>query len=1044
MNRFLILCSFLSLLPVWSYGQSFPSFADRPEWTYAYFIFGQAQTPSVITMSEETMICGQLWNKLITNNPGIAQQWPDTTSVGYTRTVGEKTYFRKSANCSRPEWLLYDFSLVQGDTFHYRWHYPFDTTDLYAIQVPLVVYNVGWWDLGGVMRKVIDLAGIYNDGINNYLATTWIEGIGALQEPFVSLLDTDSYSSEISFGLMCARYGESVKYAAPQSPCAYNYTRLHVKHDVQGGRNDGSNWANAFRRLEDAIAVADPGDSIWVARGTYYPTTGSDKTAYFDLKNGLSIIGGFAGTETDYAQRLPQENETILSGDIGVTGERSDNSFHVVYAHAADSTSLLEGFTIAHGNADSTLEISHWAYGGGMVILPGTQSHYRSAPRLRHCRFVDNYARYGGGLAYFTGIEHSARADVRYCRFERNKARFHGGGLLWQGTAPAAETQVVADCVFEDGYAFWGGGGMAVHNATANFLLERCTFERDSCQDGGGGFQLTDLLNEGQVVVKSCRFVSNYGNGAGGLAFFSVPIYQKFTLRIESSEFVNNINRLNGGGAINIESSGDTTFVMCIGSLFDLNYSGDPGGAMNILTLRGRISDIRLNNCHFKGNRAGTSWGGALYIWGQLFGERPESYTQIENCQFSGNRGAIGLTNGQSGIADMHIRNSTFYSNGTAVIAKPWQEVYNEQNYARISLSNTVLWEPGLLFRRILSNNSPYYNLNLYRLDNCLVSAAECPDLPGSGQACGEGMLYGLDPMFADSAGGDFRPLPCSPLLDAGNNLWLPNADTDLAGQPRILGGTVDIGAYEVPAFRIGASEILRSPACHDSAEGAVSISTEAGQPFDLHWFNAAGQEGAAAENLYAGTYTFVAEHSSGCTDTLNLVLEAPAPIEADIVVTPASNATATDGVALVQQITGGTAPYDIRWSNGASANGIGGLLPGDYTVSITDANDCLFTQTVTVSFTNAVPETQVLPGVFRVAPNPSGSEGAQLRAEAALPGAVRVEILDALGRRAAAAMYLRERSIDLPRGLSPGMYLIVLRDEQGRQAVLRWVVIKR
>ncbi|HRF40705.1 MAG TPA: hypothetical protein PK198_18065, partial [Saprospiraceae bacterium] len=274
MNRFLILCSFLSLLPVWSYGQSFPSFADRPEWTYAYFIFGQAQTPSVITMSEETMICGQLWNKLVTNNPGIAQQWPDTTSVGYIRTVGEKTYFRRSANCSRPEWLLYDFSLVQGDTFHYRWHYPFDTTDLYAIQVPLVVYNVGWLDLGGVVRKVIDLAGIYNDGINNYLATTWIEGIGALQEPFVSLLDTDSYSSEISFELMCARYGETVKYAAPQGPCAYNYTRLHVKHDVQGGRNDGSNWANAFQRLEDAIAVADPGDSIWVARGTYYPTTG--------------------------------------------------------------------------------------------------------------------------------------------------------------------------------------------------------------------------------------------------------------------------------------------------------------------------------------------------------------------------------------------------------------------------------------------------------------------------------------------------------------------------------------------------------------------------------------------------------------------------------------------------------------------------------------------------------------------------------------------------------------------------------------------------
>jgi len=1049
MNKFLLLLSFLSLIPVWSFSQSFPSFADRPEWTYSYFIFGQAQTPSVITMSEETMICGQLWNKLITNNPGIAQQWPDTISVGFTRTVGDKTYFRKSANCSRPEWLLYDFSLVQGDTFHYRWHYPFDTADLYAIQVPLVVYNVGWLDLGGVVRKTIDLGGFYNEGgTTHYLSTSWIEGIGAIQEPFVSILDTDSNFSEISFWLTCTRYGEQVRYVSvfPPSPCAYNYTRLHVKHDVQGGRNDGSNWANAFRRLEDAIAVADPGDSIWVARGTYYPTTGNDKTSYFELKNGLSIIGGFAGTETDYAQRLPQENETILSGDIGVPGERSDNSFHVLYAHAADSTSLLEGFTITRGNADSTLEISHWAYGGGMVILPGTQSHYRSAPRLRHCRFVDNYARYGGGLAYFTGIEHSARADVRHCRFERNKARVHGGGLLWQGTAPAVETQVVADCIFEDGYAFWGGGGMAVHNATANFLLERCTFERDSCQDGGGGFQLTDLLHEGQVDVKSCRFISNYGNGAGGLAFFSMPIYQKFTLRIENSEFVNNVNQLNGGGAIHCFSNGDSTTVYCEQTLFKANRSNFAGGVMSLLTLGNYSSFVNFSNCQFISNRANTSWGGALYIWGQLDGAGSQSYTKIENCLFSGNRGAIGLTNGQSGIADMHIRNSTFYSNGTAVIAKPWQEVYNEQNYARISLSNTVLWEPGLLFRRILSNNSPYHNLNMYRLDNCLVSAAECPDLPGSEQACGEGMLYGLDPMFTDSAGGDFRPLPCSPLLDAGNNLLLPNAGigTDLAGQPRILGGTVDIGAYEVPAFRIGTSEILSSPACHDSAEGAVSISTEAGQPFELRWFNAAGQQGNTAENLPAGDYTFVAEHSSGCTDTLNLVLEAPAPIEADIAITPASGALAADGVALVQQITGGTPPFDIRWSNGAAANGIGGLLPGDYTVSITDANDCLFTQTVTVSFTNAAHDAEALPGVFQVAPNPSGREGSQLRAEAVLSGAVQVEILDALGRRAAVAMYLRERSLDLPRGLSAGMYLIVLRDEQGRQAVLRWVVLGR
>lgn len=1044
MNRFLILCSFLSLLPVWSYGQSFPSFADRPEWTYKFHVLGIPEDEMILKMTEEVTICDQVWNKVSTNKR-IVGQWPDTTLVGYTRTVDKKTYFRHSANCSRPEWILYDFSLVAGDTFIHRWHYAFDTADLYATEVPMVVFNVEWWDLGGMVRKVIHLAGTYNDGpLTRYISSIWIEGIGAIEQPFVSALDTDSGFSDVIFWLTCTRYGEQVRYVSvfPPSPCAYNYTRLHVKHDVQGGRNDGSNWANAFRRLEDAIAVADPGDSIWVARGTYYPTTGSDKTAYFDLKNGLSIIGGFAGTETDYAQRLPQGNETILSGDIGVTGERSDNSFHVVYAHAADSTSLLEGFTIAHGNADSTLEISHWAYGGGMVILPGTQSHYRSAPRLRHCRFVDNYAGYGGGLAYFTGIEHSARADVRHCTFERNKGE-NGGAVLWRGGSTQEEIQYFADCRFEDNIARFGSGGLLVYDATGRFLFERCYFARDSCTEGSGALFINQTPITGGFTVQDCDFVDNYGSIGAAVGFFGISYYNIYHINIRHSRFFRNNNFSAGGSALHVWGSGDTTAINIQDCTFTENVS-EARGAIYILANSLNYVQTNIWRSAFTNNLStNASSGGAIHIAGDSGASGARTASWVENCLFTGNPGAVRLSSG-AGLGDLQINNCSFYDNGNFCISKNWQSSFNANRYSRITISNSVLWEPLLPFNRIVSNGSSMQHLNLYRLDNCLVSAAECPDLPGSEQACGEGMLYGLDPMFADSAGGDFRPLPCSPLLDAGNNLWLPNADTDLAGQPRILGGTVDIGAYEVPAFRIGASEILRSPACHDSAEGAVSISTEAGQPFDLHWFNAAGQEGAAAENLYAGTYTFVAEHSSGCTDTLNLVLEAPAPIEADIVITPASNATATDGVALVQQITGGTAPYDIRWSNGASANGIGGLLPGDYTVSITDANDCLFTQTVTVSFTNAVPETQVLPGVFRVAPNPSGSEGAQLRAEAALSGAVQVEILDALGRRAAAAMYLCGRSMDLPRGLSPGMYLIVLRDEQGRQAVLRWVVIKR
>src|SRR5262245_27449919 len=59
--------------------------------------------------------------------------------------------------------------------------------------------------------------------------------------------------------------------------------------------HDGTSWGSAYLRLSVALNNAVSGDTIEIANGTYFPTTGTDQTATFQLINGVSILGGFAG-----------------------------------------------------------------------------------------------------------------------------------------------------------------------------------------------------------------------------------------------------------------------------------------------------------------------------------------------------------------------------------------------------------------------------------------------------------------------------------------------------------------------------------------------------------------------------------------------------------------------------------------------------------------------------------------------------------------------------------------------------------------------------
>jgi hypothetical protein len=130
------------------------------------------------------------------------------------------------------------------------------------------------------------------------------------------------------------------------------------------GSGDGSSWANAYPQLSVALAAAGSGQVIWVAAGTYRPTSGSDRTASFVLKNKVFIYGGFVGTDTLLGQRNWTTNVVTLSGDllgndVGFTNN-GENSYHVV---TGATGATIDGVTITGGN---NMIVGQKGTGGGV------------------------------------------------------------------------------------------------------------------------------------------------------------------------------------------------------------------------------------------------------------------------------------------------------------------------------------------------------------------------------------------------------------------------------------------------------------------------------------------------------------------------------------------------------------------------------------------------------------------------------------------------------------------------------------------------------
>ncbi|MDO6760090.1 choice-of-anchor Q domain-containing protein [Tamlana sp. 2_MG-2023] len=256
---------------------------------------------------------------------------------------------------------------------------------------------------------------------------------------------------------------------------------LYVDKNVSSGSADGSSWTNAIAELADALVWAKQNEDpswattplqIWIAEGTYTP--GTLETDSFEIPGGVTLLGGFNGTETTADERNWAENPTILSGDLDASSDATAGDSHTIIT-ALNNDITIDGFIVENSYADDDTDNSHTAIGraGGGIYA-------RDADNLNinHCIFNNN-------IAYGNGTDNGV-----------------GGTIVNFGNT--STTTTITNSLFFNNSATGGGG--AISGESGNIDIINCTLANNDANQGGGIH-----LYASNVTATNCIFTNNSG-----------------------------------------------------------------------------------------------------------------------------------------------------------------------------------------------------------------------------------------------------------------------------------------------------------------------------------------------------------------------------------------------------------------------------------------------------------------------------------------------------------------------------------------------------
>ena len=218
---------------------------------------------------------------------------------------------------------------------------------------------------------------------------------------------------------------------------------------------------------------------------------------------------------------------------------------------------------------------------------------------------------------------------------------------------------------------------------------------------------------------------------------------------------------------------------------------------------------------------------------------------------------------------------------------------------------------------------------------------------------------------------------------------------------------------------------------CEGDSTGSVSVSVSGGTPSYVYSWSTANGSGDMATNLVEGTYYVSVTDANSCETLIDTLQVANQGVQVSLTLDQIADAQCTTCPTGFISLTtsGGDLSYTYSWDNGLSNEDIINLLPGSYTVTVTDGNGCATTETYDVgAWPNSVENLKENLG-FSYFPSPTTGV-------VYLKGVEQIALYNVLGEEVFVQRGLNQHSdvIDIS-SLEDGVYFITKLNENSRSA---------